>query len=55
MSKKREYVSVSNGVHKKNFAAYKGLCNLQELYIAFKKKHRNVNIGFSKICALRPK
>ena len=38
MPKKKEYVSVSNGVHKKNFAACKGLCNLQELYIAFKKK-----------------
>ena len=33
----------------------KSLCNLQELYTAFKEKHRNVNIGFSRFCALRPK
>ena len=28
---------------------------MQELYTAFKEKHPNVNIGFSKFCALRPK
>ena len=39
----------------KNFATYKSLCNLQELYTSFKEKHQNVNIGFSKFCALRPK
>ena len=39
----------------KNFAVCKSLCNLQELYTAFKEKYPNVNIGFSKFCALRPK
>ena len=39
----------------KNFAACKMFCNLQELYTAFKEKHPNVNIGFSKFCAMRPK
>ena len=39
----------------KNFATCKSLCNLQELYTAFKEKHLNVNIGFSKFCALRPR
>ena len=39
----------------KNFATCKSLCNLQELCAAFKEKHRNVNIGFSKFCVLRPK
>ena len=39
----------------KNFATYESLCNLQELYTAFKEKHLNVNVGFSKFCALRPK
>ena len=38
-----------------NFATCKNLCNLQELYTAFKEKHPNVNIGFSKFCALRLK
>ena len=36
---------------KENFAACKSLCNLQDLYTAFKEKHPNVNIGFSKFCA----
>ena len=39
----------------KNFATCKSLCNLQELYTAFKEKHPNVNIGFSKFYALGPK
>ena len=39
----------------KNFATCKSLYNLQELYTAFKEKHPNVNIGFSKFCTLRPK
>ena len=39
----------------KNFATYKSLCNLQELYTAFKEKHLNVNIGFSKFRALKSK
>ena len=39
----------------KNFATCKSLCNLQELYIAFKQNHANVNIGFAKFLALRPK
>ena len=39
----------------KNFANCKSLCNLQELYTAFKEKHPNVNIGFSKFYALKPR
>ena len=39
----------------KNFATCKSLCNLQELYTALKEKYPNVNIGFSKFCALRLK
>ena len=55
MPEKKRHVSVSKGVHKQNFVTCKSLCNLQELYTAFKEKHPNVNIGFSKFCALRPK
>ena len=50
MLEKKDYVSVSKGVHKKT-AICKSLCNLQEFYTAFKEKHPNVNIGFSKFCA----
>ena len=52
MTKKKDYVSVSNGVHKQKLC--KNFCNLQGLYTAFKEKHPNVNISFSKLCALRP-
>ena len=51
----KDYVSVSKGVHKKSFLTCKNLCNLQELYTAFKEKHPNVNIGFSKFATLRSK
>ena len=39
----------------KNFATSISLCILQELYTAFKEKHPNVNIRFSKFCVLRAK
>ena len=39
----------------KRFETCKILCNFQKLYTAFKGKHRNVNIEFSKFCALRSK
>ena len=44
----REYIN-------KNFATCKSFCNLQEWYIAFKEKKPNMDIGFSKFCALSPK
>ena len=47
MPGKKDYVSVNKRVHKQNLATCKNLCNLQELYTAFKEKHANVNIGFS--------
>ena len=52
---KKDYVSVSRGVHKQKLCNLQKFWNLQELYTAFKEKHLNVNIGFSKFCALRPK
>ena len=52
MSEKKDYVSVSKGVHKQKLCDFqKSLCNLRELYTAFKEKHPNVNIGFSKFCS----
>ena len=42
---KKDNASASKGV-RKNFATCKNLCNLQELYTAFKEKQPNVNIGF---------
>ena len=47
---RKDYVSVSNGVREQKL-----LCNFQELYTAFKEKHTNASIGFSKFCPLKPK
>ena len=55
MLEKKDYVSVSKGVHKQNCATCKSFCNLQELYTDFKEKQPNANIGLSKFCAWRPK
>ena len=55
LPEKKDYVSVSKGVHEPNFATCKSLCNLQKLCTALKEKHPNINIGFSKFCTLRPK
>ena len=55
MLEKKDYVSVGKGVHKQKPCNLQSFCNLQELYTAFKEKHPNVNIEFSKFCALRPK
>ena len=53
---KRKTMSVWVREHvNKNFITCKSPYNLQELYSALKGKHPNVNIGFSKFCALRPK
>ena len=48
VTEKKDYVSMSKEVLNKNFATFKSLCNLQELHTAFKEKHPNVNIRFSK-------
>ena len=54
MPEKKDYVHVSKGVHKQKLCNLQSLCNLKELYTSFKEKHPNVNIRFSKFCALRP-
>ena len=48
MPEKKDYVSVSKGVHKQKLCNFQKSCNLQELHTAFKEKHPNVNIGFSR-------
>ena len=50
MLEKKDYVNVSKGVHKQKLRPGK-IFNLQEFFTAFKEKHPNVNIGFSKFCA----
>ena len=51
MPGKKDCVSVGGTQYQKRLV----LCNLSELYAAFKEAHPNVKIGFSKFCSLRPK
>ena len=44
---KKYCVSIAKGVHKQKRLA---LCNLREMYAAFKEKYPNVKLGFSKFC-----
>ena len=52
MPGKKDYVSIGQNLHKQKRLV---LCNLSELYSAFRDKYPNIKIGFSKFCTLRPK
>ena len=52
MPGKKDYVSIAKGVRKQKRLV---LCNLREMYAAFKEKYPNVKLGFSKFCTFRPK
>ena len=54
MPEKKDYLVWVKKYIIKNFASCKSPCNLQKLYTAFKEKYPNVNVRFSKFCALRP-
>ena len=49
---KKDYVSIQKGVHKQKWLV---LCNLHELFVAFKERNPDVKIGFSNFCTLHPK
>ena len=52
MPGKKDSVSIAKNEHKQKRLI---LCNLHELYSAFKEKNPNVKVGFSKFAELRPK
>ena len=52
MSGKKDFVSIGRNIHKQKRLF---LCNLNELYTAFKEKHPQHKSGLSKFCSLRPK
>lgn len=52
MPGKKDKVSISKNVHQQKRLL---LCNLNELYAAFKFEYPAIKIGFSKFCMLRPK
>ena len=45
-------MSISQNVHKQKRLV---LCNLSELYSAFRDKYPNIKIGFSRFCSPRPR
>ena len=49
---KKDYVSIQKDVHKQKWLV---LCNLHELFVAFKEINPDVETGFSKFCTLYPK
>nr|XP_047136327.1 uncharacterized protein LOC124813400 [Hydra vulgaris] len=52
MPGKKDYVSIKKNVHIQKRLL---LCNLKELFVAFKTKNPEIKIGFSRFCTLRPK
>ena len=52
MPGKKDYVSIKKNQHEQKRLV---LCNLHELYVAFKEQNPNIQVGFSKFCSLRPK
>lgn len=52
LSGKKDYMSVGRNVHVSKRLI---LCNIRELYTAYKAKHPEFKIGFSKFASLRPK
>ena len=52
MPGRKDYVSVGKNIHMQKRLL---LCNLSELYSAFKEKNPGIKVGFSKFCSLRPK
>ena len=46
---KKAYVSIQKGVHKQKRL---DLCNLHELFVAFKERNPDMKIGFSMFCTL---
>ena len=52
MPGKKDFLSISRDTHKQKRLL---LCNLKELYTAFKSLHPYTRISFSKFCSLRPK
>ena len=52
LPRKKDYVSIQKGVRKQKRLV---LCNLHDLFVAFKERNPDMKIGFSKFCTLHPK
>ena len=55
MLEKKDDVSVSKGVHKQKLQLAKVFVTCKNFILLKKEKHPDVNTGYSKFCALRPK
>ena len=49
LPREKDYVSIQKGIHKQKPLV---LCNLHELFVAFKEGNPDVKIGFSKFCTV---
>ena len=49
LARKKDYESIQKGVQKQKQLL---LCNLHELFVAFKERNPDEKIGFSKFCTL---
>ena len=47
----KDYISIKRNVHQQK----RLMCNLKELFKAFKEQNPTIALGFSKFCSLRPK
>ena len=52
MPGQKDYKSIGKNIHIQKRLL---LCNLKELYVAFKNEHLDAKIGFSTFCSLRPR
>ena len=52
MPGRKDYISIKRNIHQQKRLK---LCNLNELFRAFKEKNPTVSLGFSKFCSLKPK
>ena len=55
MLETKDYVSVSKIVHKQKLQLAKVFVTCKNFILLKKEKHPDVNTGYSKFCALRPK
>ena len=52
MPSKKDCVSIKKNQHEKKHLV---LCNLHEIYVAFKEQNPDVKVGFPKFCSMHPK
>lgn len=52
MPSKKDDISIKKNQHEKKHLV---VCNLHEIYVAFKEQNPDVKVGFLKLCSMHPK